>query len=364
MLNPITLACAVRRRSAKEPFMDTRSMTPSVRLGRSAKVAVLCLAGAALGACSDNDPDSPADEQIAPSMPGAESPSGVGGTESGTAPMPGASAGCGKTRTLQDGSQALMSGGVNRTFFLSTPSGYDSSVPHRVIFMFHWNYGSINSIVNPPDADRNTDRPFYGMGDLSDGKTIFIVPQGLLSPTGGAGWENPNDRDVIFTDDLLAAVSSDLCVDTTRVFTTGFSYGAAMSYKLACARPDKFRGAAVYAAGPVSGNDPAECTTPIPFFQVHGVDDPIINIATGLSVLDVFTRLNGCTAMTPPEPPQDGHTCTSYEGCQVPTRFCSFGAGENNPYNPSLRGHYPSAKVPGETTSWIPAEAWSFITQF
>ncbi|HWO11297.1 MAG TPA: hypothetical protein VNN80_17510, partial [Polyangiaceae bacterium] len=113
------------------------------------------------------------------------------------APVPGGlapavpSAGCGQARTLQDGNQTIASGGMDRTYLLETPDGYDNTYPHRVVFMFHWNYGSINAIVNPPDADRNTDRPFYGMGDLTDDKTIFVVPQGLVGPTGGAGWDNP-----------------------------------------------------------------------------------------------------------------------------------------------------------------------------
>jgi poly(3-hydroxybutyrate) depolymerase len=272
--------------------------------------------------------------------------------------------GCGRTRTLQDGNQTIASGGMDRTYFLQTPSNYDETHPHRVIFMFHWNYGSINAIVNPPDADRNTDRPFYGLGDLTDDETIFVVPQGLVNPGGGAGWANPNDRDVNFTDDMLAAISSDLCIDTSRVFTTGFSYGAGMSIALACVRPDKFRAAIVYAAGFISGVQPAQCTTPIAFFEAHGVDDQIINYQTGLNVLNVFSGLNGCTAMAPPNPPQDGHTCTSFEGCSVPTRFCNFGAGQGNPFNTGLRGHYPTPKDPGQTTSWIPGEAWSFITQF
>jgi hypothetical protein len=169
---------------------------------------------------------------------------------------------------------------------------------------------------------------------------------------------------VIFTDDMLAAISSDLCIDTSRVFTTGFSFGARMSSTLACVRADKFRAALVYEMGGVNGNDPAACTTPIAFFQVHSVDDPLIDYQTGLAGLDVFSQLNGCTAATPPDPPEDGHTCISLEGCSLPTRFCNFGPGQGNPHNPSLGGHYPSAKDPGESTSWIPAEAWTFITQF
>ena len=163
---------------------------------------------------------------------------------------------------------------------------------------------------------------------------------------------------------MLAAISSDLCIDTSRVFTTGFSYGAGMSVALACVRPDKFRAAVVYEPAFISGVNAAQCTTPIAFFESHGVDDQIINYQTGLSVLNTFTGANGCTALTPPEPAADAHGCFSYEGCSVPTRFCNFGAGQGNPFNTSLRGHYPVAKDPGQSTSWVPAEAWSFITQF
>lgn len=288
-----------------------------------------------------------------------------GPAEPGTGLAPAVpSAGCGRVRTLQDGNQTIASGGVNRTYYLETPDTYDNARPHRVVFMFHWNYGSINAIVNPPDADRNTDRPFYGLGDVADDATIFVVPQGLVNQGGGAGWANTNDRDVNFTDAMLEAISADLCVDTSRVFTTGFSYGAGMSVALACVRPDKFRAAIVYAPAFISGVNPAQCTTPVAFFESHGVDDQIINYQIGLNVLGTFTGLNGCTAMTPPNPPADGHICTSYEGCSVPTRFCSFGAGQGNPFNTGLRGHYPTAKDPGQSASWVPPEAWAFIQQF
>jgi hypothetical protein len=344
-------------------------------------------AGAPSGATTESMPaPSPSEGQQVTDLAMPEAPTGSG-EPSSTAPAPGEemagndgdpvapgpeagaapavpSAGCGKARTLQDGTQTIASGGMNRTYLLETPDAYDNTHPHRVVFMFHWNYGSINAIVNPPDADRNTDRPFYGMGDLTDDQTIFVVPQGLVGATGGAGWENPNNRDVNFTDDMLAAISADLCIDTSRVFTTGFSYGAGMSVALACVRPDKFRAAAVYEPAFISGVQPGQCTTPIAFFESHGVDDQIINYQTGLNVLNTFTGLNGCTALTPPDPPADGHTCISYEGCSVPTRFCNFGAGQGNPFNTSLRGHYPVPKDPGQTTSWVPPEAWAFITQF
>ncbi len=289
-----------------------------------------------------------------------------GGTDGGGAGDPVPSAGCGKTRTLQDGNRTLTSGGQSRQYYLKTPSNYDNEHPHRLIFTFHWFYGSINAVVNPPDADHNTDRPFYGIADLSGDSTIFIAPQGL-SDMGGAGWSNPNDRDVKFTDDMLAAVTADLCIDTSRVFTMGFSYGGSMSYELACARADKFRAALLYDPGTLSGTNPsADCKSPIAIFQSHGYDDQTLSYSQGLGIFNVFTKLNGCTAQTPPVPPTNGHTCTSFANCSAghPARFCGFGSGENNPHKPDLKGHYPTPKDPGQSTSWVPAEAWQFITQF
>lgn len=305
----------------------------------------------------------------------AGGPSSNGVVPSGGAPQTGTavgtsgdakpSAGCGKIRSLLDGNRTIQSGDKSRTYHLKAPANYDNTRPYRLIFMFHWFYGSINAIVNPPDADHNTDAPYYGLGSLAGESTIFVVPQGLTD-SGGAGWANPNNRDVTFTDDLLKAISEDLCVDTSRVFTTGFSYGGAISYKLACVRPDKFRAALVYDTGPVSGNDTSECTRPIAFFQSHGVDDQTFSYQTGLSVLDIFVRVNGCSKTVPPMSVQDGHSCTSFEGCSqgYPVRFCNFGSGENNPFNTSLKGHYPSPKDPGQSASWVPEETWSFIRQF
>jgi poly(3-hydroxybutyrate) depolymerase len=285
---------------------------------------------------------------------------GAGGSGGSGDAVP--SAGCNQPRELQDGNLTISSGGQNRQYHIKTPDNYDQTHPYRVIFMFHWNYGSINAIVNPPDADQNTDKPYYGMEEHSGDTTIFVVPQGLDN-----GWANPNDRDVNFTDDMLTAVSNGLCIDESRVFTTGFSYGGAISMKLACSRNEKFRAAIVYDTGTfLSGFNRDECEEPIAFFESHGLDDGVFNYTEGLNVLGIFTELNGCDDQTPAMAPEDGHVCMSFEGCSAgnPVRFCNFGAGQNNPKPGGPGGHYPSPKDPGESTSWVPAEAWEFITQF
>ncbi|MBN2575394.1 MAG: prolyl oligopeptidase family serine peptidase [Deltaproteobacteria bacterium] len=299
------------------------------------------------------------------STSGGGGSTGTGGADAGGAGDAVPSAGCGKPRTLQDGNRTISSGGQNRQYYLKTPSNYDNQHPYRLIFTFHWFYGSINSVVNPPDADHNTDRPFYGLSDLSGDTAIFVAPQGLTD-SGGAGWANPNNRDVNFTDDMLKAITDDLCIDTSRVFTTGFSYGGSMSYELACDRPDKFRAALLLDPGTLSGTNSSTCKTPIAIFLSHGVDDQTLSYSGGLAIFNIFAKLNGCTTITPPTPPTNGHTCTSLEGCRdgYPARVCNFGSGENNPHKPDLRGHYPTPKDPGQTTSWVPEESWKFITQF
>ena len=273
------------------------------------------------------------------------------------------SAGCDKARTLMDGNLTMTSGGQSRQWHVKTPQGYDQTHAYRVIFMYHWYYGSINAIVNPPDADKNTDRPYYGIADLSGDSTIFVVPAGLEN-----GWANTGGRDSTFTDDMLKAVKSGLCVDTSRVFTTGFSYGGAISLKLACTRPEEFRAAVVYDTGTtLAGFNQSECKTPIALFESHGLDDQTFKYdPEGLKVLGIFSKLNGCTSQTPPMAADNAHTCVSFAGCSAghPVRFCNFGKGQNNPKAGGPGGHYPSPKDPGQTTSWVPAEAWKFIEQF
>jgi poly(3-hydroxybutyrate) depolymerase len=51
----------------------------------------------------------------------------------------------------------------------------------------------------------------------------FVVPQGFNN-----GWANSGGQEVTFADDTIKQLEGDLCVDTTRVFTVGFSYGAAI----------------------------------------------------------------------------------------------------------------------------------------
>jgi poly(3-hydroxybutyrate) depolymerase len=305
---------------------------------------------------TDTDTHADADTDIATDADTGDSTDGASDIDQDTGTDAVKSTGCGKTPTLKNKSTiTIQSGGMSRQYILWYPDDYDNTRPHRLVLAYHWWSGSAQQVVDC-HSERidcyTTQSPFYGLWEISDGSTIFVAPDGI-----DAGWANSGGRDLTFTDDILEQVENDLCVDTTRIFANGFSYGGGMSYAIACARADVFRAVAVYAGAELSGCEGGN--TPIAYYASHGLDDGTCTPAMGRALRDHFVRVNGCTPQDPPEPADRSgeHICTTYEGCLEghPVRWCVFD-GSN--------GHDPSPKDPGESTTWNPQEVWSFFTQF
>jgi predicted esterase len=260
------------------------------------------------------------------------------------------SAGCGKARTLQDGTITIESNG-SRWYILRAPDNYDVDHPYRLIIAYHWMGGTAEDVAYGTGA---TESPFYGLWDLANNSTIFVAPMGLGSGQN-TGWPNADGEDVAFTDAILAQIEAELCIDTSRIFATGFSYGAGMSYALACARPDVFRGVALYSGAELSGCDGG--TKPIAFFASHGLSDSVLDISAGRALRDHFFTVNGPTSGAQSEPTAGSgmHMCLTYQvgPPQYPVVWCVFDGGHN-----------PNPHDAGEATSWVPPEVWSFISQF
>lgn len=214
---------------------------------------------------------------------------------------------------------------------------------------FHWRGGNANQVASGGNGG-STEEPFYGLWDLANNSTIFVAPEGI-----DAGWPNSGGRDLRFADAVREQIQNEFCIDNTRIFATGFSYGAGMSNALACARADIFRGVALYAGAQLSGCDGG--TAPIAYFGVHGVSDSVLGFSQGTALRDRFARNNGCNATNPPQPANGSgsHICTSYQGCDegYPVRWCAH-SGDHN----------PTEKDSGQSRSWVPGEAWQFISQF
>jgi poly(3-hydroxybutyrate) depolymerase len=273
---------------------------------------------------------------------GGTSGTGTGGS-TGTDPVK--SAGCGKAKTLPNGTIDITFDGNSRNYILRVPEGYDNSHPYRLVFAFAESGSSAESVA---------DRDYFRLATLDSENTVFVAPD---AENGMGSW---SQSDVELTDAILAELEADLCIDKTRIFATGFSFGGAMSLALACTRADVFRGVAFFSGADLTGSCTGTLTKPIAYYASQASGDSSGDPAptSGRVKQAQFAEVNGCM----PEPnattfPAAGqpHSCTEYQGCSAghPTKYCVF----DGPH-----GWEPTD--PGDSMSWNPPEAWTFITQF
>jgi poly(3-hydroxybutyrate) depolymerase len=266
----------------------------------------------------------------------------------------GGTAGCGQAPTLTSGTHTIQSSGQTRSYILELPSNYNTTHPYRLIFAFHWLGGTAQDVDSGGTSGYVWS--YYGMEALSGGSTIFVAPQGIND-----GWANTNGQDITFVQDMLSQFESGLCIDPSEIFSMGFSYGAAMTYALACAMPTVFRAVAVYSGANLSGCSPG--TQPVAYIGLHGVEDNVLPIADGRALRDTFVRNNGCTPQNPPEPAPGSltHIVTAYSGCSAghPVVWAAFDAGHTPaPVDGS------SETSGGGAQTWTKALVWSFFSQF
>jgi poly(3-hydroxybutyrate) depolymerase len=261
------------------------------------------------------------------------------------------SAGCGKTPTLTSGVKSINVNGKNRQYTIRVPSGYDKSKAYKLIFAFHWVGGTMGDVAG--GGSDGAAWAYFGMQKKSAETAILVAPQGLNN-----GWGNSGGEDIAFVDAMRKAIEGDLCVDTTKRFATGFSYGGSMSFSIACSRAKDFRAVAVISGGQLSGCDGGN--DPIAYLGIHGVSDGTLPIAGGRGLRDRFVRNNGCASQSPREPAAGSrtHVKTNYSGCKAgyPVTWIAFDGG-----------HAPAPVDGGSDSgarSYTPDEIWAFFNQF
>ena len=210
-----------------------------------------------------------------------------------------ASAGCarpvppeftGQTRTISVG-------GVARTYLLFTPPPGRRQAPLPLVLDIHG--------LGEGDQIEALTTMFGQLGQRDRFVTVF--PEGTGSPIG---WDTkagslPNP-DLRYLSDLLSSLESTYCIDTSRVYASGFSDGALMVSLLACTMSTRF--AALAAVSGLTSPSPCHPSRRVPIVAVHGTADPILyfngGVGTGVlnhllsggppvSTTTVPTRLNG-----------------------------------------------------------------------
>ncbi|HVY36591.1 MAG TPA: prolyl oligopeptidase family serine peptidase, partial [Polyangia bacterium] len=278
-----------------------------------------------------------------PGGAGAAAPGGSGGRPNGGGGSAGAqppgglpvpSSGCTAAGAAPAGGKGTIDvSGTSREYILTLPAGYDPHHAYPLLFAFHGGQYSDQWVV---DGDPPQSGPYYGIQAEAHDRAILVAPQAL-----SGSWTDQGGRDVAYVNAMVARFESQLCVDQSRIFATGFSMGGIMTIAVGCNASAAFRAVAAMSGEIMNG---CPDTRPIPYWSSHGTRDPTIPIAMGQAARDAYVQRNHCSTQTAPATPTG---CVAYQGCDpgFPVVWCPFD-GVHEP--PSFAG----------------AAIWGFFSQF
>jgi polyhydroxybutyrate depolymerase len=169
----------------------------------------------------------------------------------------------------------LTSGGLDRSYLIHLPAGYQPHNLTSLVMAFHGRKGDGKDI-----------EAFSGIDALN---AIAVYPVGAPGEDGQTAWQSapyaaPGVDDVRFVSDLLDHLQSTLCVDPNRIYATGKSNGGGFTALLACQLPDRIAAFATVAGAFYPGTTQGCATSPpVPLVDFHGTADPIIDYNGGTS---------------------------------------------------------------------------------
>lgn len=210
--------------------------------------------------------------------------------------------------------------GVDRSFAVDIPPQYDPTQPMPLVLNFHG-----------LSSNGWQQRLLSKMTDLAKKEGFLVVyPEGRGIPqswNAGKCCAPANSllqaKDVAFVNAMLDHLESKLCINKRRIFSTGMSNGAFMTYRLACELSDR-----IAAFAPVAGSlifQPCQPKRPIPLLGFNGTSDTLVpylgSAVLGFpSVEETFrfwAKHNGC-GETPDRTYDKGDTyCNTFRNCHA-----------------------------------------------
>jgi polyhydroxybutyrate depolymerase len=239
-----------------------------------------------------------------------------------------------------------------RTYLMHVPPSYDGVTPMPVVFDWH-------ALL----IDASTERGITGNLALSDEEGFIVVyPEGIDNAwnVGICCTSSRDVDDLGFARAMVERLKQDGCVDSKRIYATGYSMGGGMSFHLACNASDIFAAVAPGAFDLMVEEEwPCHPTRPIAEIQFRSTGDFVVRYGggthyppNGLGVENNFlgaegtfakwAELDGCTGM----PAVAANGCNTYTTCNagVEVALCTKQGG----------GHdAPDSKV-----------AWDFLKRF
>jgi poly(3-hydroxybutyrate) depolymerase len=261
-----------------------------------------------------------------PQMDGSTQPSDAGS---------GAPTGCGRSQSEPDGMQTVDVNGLQRSYIVTLPSNYDANQPHKLIFVWHGRGGTAQQTA--------ITWGYHGIRPQADGTAIFVAGQGIEDGQGRIGWGHASDIPVV--EAMIDKLTGLYCVDESRIYSSGHSYGGYMSNRVGCLLGSRFRAITpVMGGGPQFGARPPSCTGKVASWITHGRNDTVVQFSQGQESRDYWRTANGCDETSTETGVGE---CVSYDNCDdgYPVVWC-----------PSNEQHRPP--------SYAPQAMWNFIAQF
>lgn len=163
--------------------------------------------------------------------------------------------------------------GIVREYLIHVPEIYSDSTPVPLLLNFHGGGGTATEQMYLADM-----RPIADTANF-----ILVYPQGLQLDDGGSTHWNSmlisdNNKSSVddfgFIDRLIDDLLLTYNIDSTKVYATGFSNGADMSFTLGCYLQNKIA-AIASVSGLMLHNPSLNCTLSVPIgaMIIHGTSD-------------------------------------------------------------------------------------------
>jgi len=177
---------------------------------------------------------------------------------------------------------------IERKYFVHIPEGYNSEELFPLVFVLHGGGGNAERIGK-----------FTGFTQLSDKEKFIVVyplgydkhwNDGRTDVKSKAHQENIND--ILFFDEMISALTLLFKIDIKRIYVTGISNGAMMSFRIACELSDKITAIAAV-AGSIPEDIIGNCSpaAQVSVLVINGVEDELVPFDGGQ--VKVFNKTRG-----------------------------------------------------------------------
>ncbi len=233
--------------------------------------------------------------------------------------LPTNSPGCGMPQA--DASGTTITAPSGRKLHIWGPSGYQKANPYPVVMMFHGIQSS-----GPDFESWFTQEKFVN-------NEAFVV---YLDAANNGYWDTDGDTDLVYFDEAVKKLGETYCIDPSRVFGFGFSWGAYFANHLGCKRAGYVR--AVMAGEGGYGGGVTGCGR-LPVLIVNRTADTSNEpVSRGKNAEADWIKLDVCGASTSMDTTMN---CTTHTACKNPGGTVTFCEDTS-----SLSG------IPGYDPSW------------